>query len=48
MITKFDFKTCFFVENIIDSMIDRFVNEILTVDDFFSRFSFIQMTNETQ
>jgi hypothetical protein len=43
MITKFDFKDCFFVENIIDSMINRFVDEISTIDNFF-RFSLIQMT----
>jgi hypothetical protein len=47
MITKFDFKICFFVEDITDSMIDRFVDEISTVDDS-SRFSLIQMTNETR
>jgi hypothetical protein len=47
MITKFDFRICLFVESIIDSMIDRFVDEISTIDDS-SRFSLIQMTNETR
>jgi hypothetical protein len=48
MITKFDFRACFFVENITDLMIDRFVDEISTVDDSSSRFLLIQMTNETR
>jgi hypothetical protein len=47
MITKFDFRVYFFVESIIDSMIDRFVDEISTIEDFF-RFSLIHMTNETR
>jgi hypothetical protein len=47
MIIKFDSMTCFFVENSIDLMIDRFVDisfEISTKNDS-SRFFLIQMTD---
>ncbi len=50
MIIEFDSMTCLFVENSIDSMIDRFVDtlsEISTKSDS-SRFFLIQMTNETR
>jgi hypothetical protein len=40
IITKFDFKIYFFVENIINAMINCFVDEISTIDVFF-RFSLI-------
>jgi hypothetical protein len=50
MIIKFDSIIYFFVENSIDSKIDRFVNalfEISTKNDS-SRFFLIQMINETR
>ncbi len=50
MIIEFDSMICLFVENSIDSMIDRFVDvlfEISTINDF-SRFFLIQMTDETR
>jgi hypothetical protein len=49
MIIEFDWKVCFFVENLIDSKIDRFADlfEISTRSDS-SRFFLIQMINETR
>ncbi len=50
MIIEFDSMTCFFVENLIDSMIDHFADvlfEISTKNNS-SRFFLIQMTDETR
>ncbi len=50
MIIEFNSMICFFVEDLINSMIDYFVNalfEISTKNDFW-RFFLIQMTNETR
>jgi hypothetical protein len=48
MIIEFDFKACFFVEIIIDSIIDHFVDvsEMKRNDSF--RFFLIQITDETR
>ncbi len=47
MLIEFDFKACFFVENMLDSMTNRFVDvsEIKRND---SRFLLIQITDETR
>jgi hypothetical protein len=50
MIIEFDSKACFFVEDSIDSVIDRFADislKISTKNDS-SRFFLIQMTDETR
>ncbi len=49
MIIEFDSKACFFVEDPIDSKIDRFadLSEISAKNDS-SRFFLIQMTDETR
>jgi hypothetical protein len=48
MIIEFDSMTCLFVEDLIDSMIDRFADIELSTKNDSSRFFLIQMTNETQ
>jgi hypothetical protein len=41
MIIEFDFRICFFVENMIDSMINRFVDVLkMKKNDFFAFFWF--------
>ena len=48
MIIEFNFKACFFVENMIESMIDRFVDVSEMLRNDFFRFFLIQITNETR
>jgi hypothetical protein len=50
VIIEFDSKACFFVENSIDSMTDRFADILFKVStrSDFSRFFLIQMTDETR
>ncbi len=48
MIIEFDFKTCFFVESMIDFVIDRFVDVSEMKSNDFFRFFLIHVTNETR
>ncbi len=48
MIIEFDFRTCLFVEDMIESMIDRFVDVSEMNKDDSSRFFLIQITDETR
>jgi hypothetical protein len=49
MIIKFDSIIYLFIENLIDSIIDHFVDVLLeiSIENDFSRFFLIQITNET-
>ncbi len=48
MIIEFDFRTYLFVEDMTESMIDRFVDVSKMNKDDFSRFFLIQITDETR
>jgi hypothetical protein len=48
MIIEFDFKICFFVEDMIDLMINRFINVSKMKKNDFFRFFLIQITDETR
>ncbi len=48
MIIEFDFRTCLFVEDMIDSMIDHFIDVSEINENDFFRFFLIQMTDETR
>jgi hypothetical protein len=48
MIIEFDFKICFFVESMIDFMIDRFVDVSEMTKNDFSRFFLIHVIDETR
>ncbi len=46
MIMRFDSKACLFVEDMIDSIIDRFVDVSEMKENDFFRFFLIQITDE--
>jgi hypothetical protein len=48
MIIEFNSKICLFVENMINSMIDNFVDVSEMKENDFFRFFLIQITNETR
>jgi hypothetical protein len=48
IVIEFDFKTCLFVEKLIDSKIDRFDDFSIEISTSCECFFLIQMTNETR